>query len=193
MAGRAWKQGHVDAAAKFKRKTVPLPGEPDSQERYAVLVFRIIGAAVFAVPPTRAFIAVAGDLVQFLVLLGAAVIPVWVVVASMDPGADGYFNQESTDQVAGVLEKMRARLMVALAKFCLAILVLIVAKEVCIWAEPHLSHRAAAVAAARLSAAISGAVVGECYTSLRMAASIHGHVQFLRGMAASTRFVGRKR
>ena len=167
-----------------------LPGEPLPGLTFSVWFCRVVGFIALVVPPTRSVISVIGDLLQMLVLLAAALVPIWLLVTSLDPGGEGMFNKDATDKITGVLEKMRRQLIGLLECYFTAFLLLIAAKLICTWCEPHLARLGPRLIA-RLVSGLAGGALGEAYVRTKVAISIQGHVQFLRGMAAAIRHMRR--
>jgi hypothetical protein len=115
-----------------------------------------------AVPPPRAFLAVAGDIVQVFVLLGAMLVPIMIMTAQTSPDIGVQLRPDDIARITARRSQAWRRLAGALEAYLLAVLALLFAKILCIWffldtwPDLVIDRLAAAVAGGLSGYALSG-------------------------------------
>jgi hypothetical protein len=95
--------------------------------------FYLAGTALMGVIPIRAFREVVSDLIQVLLLLAAATIPLMILAATVDPDIGIPTTDDAFARITARLDKWMRGLILVLINLALTSIVLILAKMVCIW------------------------------------------------------------
>jgi len=109
---------------------LPLP-QPGSRRSRAITFF--VGVIIFAIPPPRAIAAVAGDLVQIVVLLTAITIPLIVLRASNDWGHINKLGSKIFENVSKRRDEIVEILIANMVRFGWSMLLLILSKVLFTW------------------------------------------------------------
>jgi hypothetical protein len=110
------------------------PSPPDIQpltSKQGVIV--IVTIVLCYIPPPRAFVAVAGDLVQIFVLAGALIIPVLVLLVTVDVSHTASVGNQVVERVTARLSAMRGQVTLVLTLYILVMLWLVFVKLICTW------------------------------------------------------------
>jgi hypothetical protein len=98
-------------------------------------VIEFTSIAFLAVPPPRCFVAIASDLVQLILLLGAVLAAVIVWVGSIVPPSGPGLTQDVAFKTTDELDKIRGQLVRLLGSYLLTILLLVITKSLCVWLD----------------------------------------------------------
>lgn len=120
-------------------------------------LFSALGAVGLAVPPPRAFLAVAVDIVQVFVLLGAMLVPIMIVAAQTSPDIGVQLRPRDIARITARRSQAWRRLAGALEVYLMAVLALLFAKMLCTW---FFLDNWPDLIIDRLAAAIAGALSG---------------------------------
>ena len=142
--------------------------------------------------PPHVFPAVAGDLIQLLVLLGAAAIPVMILIATLDPSLNAAIDDASVERILTRLNRMMLRSLTVFGLLVLSVLAVIVAKFWCTWLSGPSWWESVAdrVFLTLAGALVGGALVGAVHL-LRLYGEAHRYRNFLfwakSGLRGATR------